>query len=52
MPDESTLPEWLAEAATGDPFDIRYLWIVTRRNGKVTRLQDYMSTRRPTTKEA
>lgn len=34
------------DATSGDPFDIRYLWIITRRNGKVTRLQDYMGPRR------
>lgn len=35
------------DAATGDPFDIRYLWIITRHDGLVTRLRDYMGPRRP-----
>ncbi|MFF7331789.1 nuclear transport factor 2 family protein [Streptomyces sp. NPDC008150] len=35
------------DAVTGDPFDLRYLWIITRRSGRVTRLRDYMGPRRP-----
>jgi uncharacterized protein len=35
------------DAATGDPFDLRYVWIITRRDGRVTRLRDYMGPRRP-----
>lgn len=35
------------DATTGEPFDIRYLWIIARRDGKVTRLQDFMGPRRP-----
>lgn len=35
------------DAATGDPFDIRYLWIIARRDGLVTRLKDYMGPRCP-----
>jgi ketosteroid isomerase-like protein len=35
------------DAVTGDPFDLRYLWIITRRDGLVTRLRDYMGPRRP-----
>lgn len=34
------------DATTGDPFDIRYLWIITRRDSLVTRLRDYMGPRR------
>ncbi|HEY0261182.1 MAG TPA: nuclear transport factor 2 family protein [Lacisediminihabitans sp.] len=39
------------DAVTGDPFDLRYLWIITRRDGLVTRLQDYMGPRRPVAEE-
>ncbi|NIY69382.1 nuclear transport factor 2 family protein [Streptomyces malaysiensis] len=35
------------DATTGDPFDIRYLWIIARRDGLVTHLKDYMGPRRP-----
>lgn len=35
------------DAVTGAPFDLNYLWIITRRDGLVTRLQDYMGPRRP-----
>ena len=34
-------------AATGQPFDIRYLWIIRHDAGRVTRLRDYMGPRRP-----
>lgn len=34
------------DAVTGEPFDLRYLWIITRRDGLVTRLRDYMGPRR------
>lgn len=34
------------DAATDDPFDLRYVWIITRRDGRVTRLRDYMGPRR------
>ncbi|WP_371778011.1 nuclear transport factor 2 family protein [Streptosporangium subroseum] len=39
------------DAATGVPFDLRYLWIITRQDGLVTRLRDYMGPRRPTAEE-
>lgn len=35
------------DAITGDPFDLQYLWIITRADGLVTRLRDYMGPRRP-----
>lgn len=35
------------DAETGTPFDLRYVWIITRQNGRVTRLRDYMGPRRP-----
>jgi ketosteroid isomerase-like protein len=35
------------DAVTGAAFDLRYLWIITRRDGLVIRLQDYMGPRRP-----
>ena len=38
-------------AATGEPFDLRYLWIITSREGRVTRLRDYMGPRRPSAHE-
>jgi ketosteroid isomerase-like protein len=40
------------DLATGDPFDLRYVWIITRRDGRVTRLRDYMGSRRPRNKES
>jgi ketosteroid isomerase-like protein len=27
------------------PFDLRYVWIITRRDGRVTHIRDYMSPR-------
>ncbi|MCA1220615.1 nuclear transport factor 2 family protein [Streptomyces sp. 8L] len=39
------------DGATGAPFDLRYVWIITRRDGRVTRLRDYMGPRRPRTEE-
>ncbi|MDQ2739063.1 MAG: nuclear transport factor 2 family protein [Actinomycetota bacterium] len=35
------------DAVTGAPFELRYLWIITRQDGLVTRLSDYMGPRRP-----
>ncbi len=29
------------------PFDLRYVWIITRRDGHVMHIRDYMSPRRP-----
>ncbi|XVU27834.1 nuclear transport factor 2 family protein [Actinoplanes sp. CA-054009] len=40
------------DATTGDPFDLRYLWIITHHDGVVSRLRDYMGPRRPATKAA
>lgn len=34
------------DAATGAPFDLRYVWIFTRRDGRVARVSDYMGPRR------
>lgn len=39
------------EAASGAPFDLRYVWVITRHDGLVTRLRDYMGPRRPGTGE-
>jgi ketosteroid isomerase-like protein len=36
------------DAVTGEPFDLQYLWIITRRDERVMRLRDYMSPRRTT----
>lgn len=36
------------DAATHAPFDLRYLWIITHRDGLVTHFRDYMGPRRPT----
>ncbi|MFJ4716393.1 nuclear transport factor 2 family protein [Streptomyces sp. NPDC088785] len=35
------------DAATGAPFDLRYVWIITHRAGRITLLRDYMGPRRP-----
>jgi uncharacterized protein len=40
------------DAATEAPFDLSYLWIITREGDQVTRLRDYMSPRRPTAADA
>ncbi|MEH0108756.1 nuclear transport factor 2 family protein [Tersicoccus sp. MR15.9] len=40
------------DAVTGEPFDLSYLWIITRRDGLVTRMRDYMSPRRPAHRES
>jgi ketosteroid isomerase-like protein len=37
--------------ADGVPFDLRYVWIITRRGGLVARLRDYMGPRRPRNEE-
>ncbi|WP_335979727.1 nuclear transport factor 2 family protein [Streptomyces sp. CA2R106] len=40
------------DAASGAPFDLRYVWVVTRgADGRITRLRDYMGPRRPRTEE-
>lgn len=36
-------------AMSGEPFDVRYVWIFTFRNGEVVRLRDYTGPRRPAT---
>jgi uncharacterized protein len=35
------------DAATGAAFDLRYVWIITRRDGRVTRFRDYTGARQP-----
>jgi ketosteroid isomerase-like protein len=35
------------DAQTGVPFDMRYLWIITRQADRITRLRDYMGPRLP-----
>ncbi|BBA98076.1 hypothetical protein RVR_4124 [Actinacidiphila reveromycinica] len=35
------------DAAGGDPFDLRYVWIITLRDGRMARIRDYMGPRRP-----
>lgn len=32
---------------SGEPFDVRYIWVFTFRNGEVVRLRDYTGPRRP-----
>ncbi|MEU6591710.1 nuclear transport factor 2 family protein [Streptomyces sp. NPDC046881] len=39
------------DAVTGAPYAMRYVSVITRREGKVTLLRDYMGRRRPRSEE-
>ncbi|MER5948192.1 nuclear transport factor 2 family protein [Streptomyces sp. NPDC001904] len=39
------------DAVTGAPFALRYVWIITSREGQVTLLRDYMGPRQPLDEE-
>ncbi|CAL9639879.1 putative protein YesE [Streptomyces sp. enrichment culture] len=40
------------DAVTGDPYAMRYVWVITRRDGRVAVLRDYMGPRRPRPEES
>ncbi|WP_353940554.1 nuclear transport factor 2 family protein [Streptomyces sp. HUAS MG91] len=40
------------DAATGTPFGLRYVWIITSRERRITLLRDYMGPREPLGEES